>query len=178
MFAELAYRSYIQMYYNVRDPRKKNGPRVKPRGRPEQRSRRPLGSAATEHPDDHDDARNHGSDADEDTAHGGGVAGDGRQMDGSGIRESGSRGRSRGDSDAESSQLGFHDRTLSSLRHFLSSAPYLDRSRARSSPTLFIDVHPTERDDAENNTDSNEHNNSKTSYVRHILSPIVGRRVE
>jgi len=34
MFAELAYRSYIQMYYNARDPRKKMAPGLNPEADP------------------------------------------------------------------------------------------------------------------------------------------------
>lgn len=92
--------------------KKENGPRDKPQGRPEQRTRTPLRSAAAKHANDHDDARNHGSDADEDAADGGRVAGDGSQMDRRRIRQSGGRGRSRSESSAESSQLDFHVRTF------------------------------------------------------------------
>lgn len=155
--------------------KKENDPRDKPQGRPEQRTRYALRGTATKHPDNHDDARDNGSDADEDAADGGRVAGDGSQMDRRRIRQSGGRGRSRGESNgessAESSKLGFHVRTLSSLRHFPSSEPYLDRSRARSSPTLFVDVHPSKRDNAEDDTDTNENDNSKASYVRHFFVP-------
>jgi len=155
---------------------KKMAPGINPEADPSKGPEKPLGRAATKHADNHDDARDNRRNADENATDSGGIAGDGSQMDGRRVRKSGRGGRSSSESSAESGKLDFHDRTLSSLRQNPSLEPYLDRSRARSSPTLFVDVHSTERNNAENNTNSNENNDSKTSYVRHILSYDISSR--